>query len=105
MPTTKPRSNETSSDKRLDLGKTPGKRGFAALNASERRAVGKMGGRAVQLKGTAHKFTSEEARSAGQKGGQAVSRDRKYMSELGRRGGMAKHVITEVIVRDKDRKG
>ena len=46
-----------------------------------------MGGKAAHAKGTAHQFTSEEARAAGRKGGAAVSRDRKHMAEIGRKGG------------------
>src|SRR5207248_628856 len=44
-------------------------------------------GRAAHAKGTAHEFTSDEARVAGRKGGEAVSRDRAHMSAIGREGG------------------
>ncbi len=63
------------------------KRGFAALSAEERRAMASKGGKAVQKKGTAHQFSPEEARLAGRKGGMAVSRDRRYMAEIGQKGG------------------
>jgi general stress protein YciG len=46
-----------------------------------------MGGRAAHQKGTAHEFTSEEAREAGRKGGRAVSQNREHMSAIGREGG------------------
>src|SRR6185312_10035121 len=42
---------------------------------------------AAHAKGTAHEFTSDEARVAGRKGGEAVSRDRQHMSAIGREGG------------------
>jgi general stress protein YciG len=43
--------------------------------------------KAAHVKGTAHEFNSEEARNAGRKGGETVSRDREHMAEIGRRGG------------------
>lgn len=49
--------------------KTP--RGFAAMNPEAQRAIAAKGGRAAHQKGTAHEFTSEEARVAGRKGGEA----------------------------------
>jgi general stress protein YciG len=42
------------------------------------------------MRGNAHEFTPEEAREAGRKGGQSVSRDRKHMAEIGRLGGEAR---------------
>lgn len=62
-------------------------RGFASMNEDKQREIASKGGRAAHEKGTAHKFTSEEAREAGRKGGQAVSRNREHMAEIGRRGG------------------
>ncbi|HVH35854.1 MAG TPA: KGG domain-containing protein, partial [Tahibacter sp.] len=47
-------------------------------------------GRAAHARGTAHEFTSEEAREAGRKGGEAVSQNRQHMAEIGRRGGEAR---------------
>ncbi|HEX9309734.1 MAG TPA: KGG domain-containing protein [Gemmatimonadaceae bacterium] len=49
--------------------KTP--RGFAAMDPQAQRAIAAKGGRAAHQKGTAHEFTSEEARIAGRKGGEA----------------------------------
>src|SRR5437762_9950570 len=63
------------------------KRGFASIDASKQREIASKGGRAAHAKGTAHEFTSEEARVAGRKGGEAVSRDRAHMSQIGREGG------------------
>ncbi len=45
-------------------------RGFAALDAAARSAISRKGGQAAHRAGTAHKFTSEEARAAGKKGSQ-----------------------------------
>ncbi len=63
------------------------KRGFASMDASKQRDIASKGGRAAHAKGTAHEFTSDEARVAGRKGGEAVSRDRAHMSAIGREGG------------------
>ena len=45
-------------------------RGFASMAADKQREIASKGGRAAHLKGTAHEWTSEEARAAGRKGGQ-----------------------------------
>ena len=63
------------------------KRGFASMDPSRQREIASKGGRAAHAKGTAHEFTSDEARVAGRKGGEAVSRDRAHMSAIGREGG------------------
>jgi hypothetical protein len=51
------------------VDKLPGKRGFASMLREVQRSIASMGGKAAQEKGTAHKWTSEEARIAGEKGG------------------------------------
>ncbi len=66
---------------------TPAKRGFAAMDQNQQREIASKGGQAAHQKGTAHEFDSEEARRAGQKGGEAVSRDREHMADIGRKGG------------------
>lgn len=63
------------------------KRGFASMDPNKQREIASKGGRAAHAKGTAHEFTSDEARVAGRKGGEAVSRDRAHMSAIGREGG------------------
>ena len=63
------------------------KRGFASMDAAKQREIASKGGKAAHAKGTAHEFTSDEARVAGRKGGEAVSRDRAHMSAIGREGG------------------
>lgn len=64
-----------------------GKRGFAAMDKETQRLIASKGGQAAHQKGTAHEFTPEEARRAGQKGGEVVSRNREHMAEIGRKGG------------------
>ena len=49
------------------------RRGFASMSPEKQREIASKGGRAAHQKGTAHEWTSEEARQAGRKGGQ-VSR-------------------------------
>jgi len=46
-------------------------RGFASMDPQRQREIASMGGRSAHMKGTAHEFTSEEAREAGRKGGLA----------------------------------
>jgi general stress protein YciG len=62
------------------------KRGFGSMNQDKQRAIARKGGQAGHAKGTAHEFTPEEAREAGRKGGEAVSRDREHMAEIARKG-------------------
>ncbi len=62
-------------------------RGFASMDPERQRQIARQGGRAAHEKGTAHEFNSNEAREAGRKGGEVVSRDRIHMSEIGRKGG------------------
>ena len=68
-------------------GNGPAKRGFAAMDQNQQREIASKGGQAAHQKGTAHEFDSEEARRAGQKGGEAVSRNRAHMADIGRKGG------------------
>lgn len=63
------------------------KRGFASMDAAKQREIASKGGKAAHEKGTAHEFTTTEAREAGRKGGQKVSQDRSHMSKIGRKGG------------------
>lgn len=57
------------------------------MSAEKQREIASKGGKAAHAKGTAHEFSSEEARDAGRKGGAAVSRNRAHMSMIGREGG------------------
>lgn len=49
-------------------------RGFASMDPAKQREIASKGGKAAHAKGTAHEFSSEEAREAGRKGGQARGR-------------------------------
>ena len=54
---------------------TKGKgRGFASMDPNKQKLIASKGGKAAHKKGTAHKWTSEEARLAGQIGGRARQR-------------------------------
>jgi general stress protein YciG len=45
-------------------------RGFAAMDRERQREIARQGGRAAHQQGVAHRWTSEEAREAGRKGGE-----------------------------------
>jgi general stress protein YciG len=62
-------------------------RGFASMDREKQREIARKGGRAAHEKGTAHEFTTDEARAAGRKGGERVSANRDHMSRIGRLGG------------------
>ena len=66
------------------------KRGFASMDPSRQRDIASKGGRAAHAKGTAHEWSADEARNAGRKGGEVVSRDRAHMEAIGRAGGEAR---------------
>ena len=66
-------------------------RGFASMDEDKQKEIASKGGKAAHEKGTAHEFTSEEAREAGRKGGETVSKDREHMAEIGREGGKQSH--------------
>lgn len=46
-------------------------RGFAAMSRDRVIEIARLGGRAAHAAGTAHEFTTDEAREAGRKGGAA----------------------------------
>ena len=65
-------------------------RGFASMDTGKQREIASKGGKAAHAQGRAHEFTPDEARVAGRKGGEAVSRDRAHMAAIGRAGGQAR---------------
>ena len=71
------------------------RRGFASMSEAKQREIARMGGKAAHEKGTAHEFTSDEAREAGRRGGEVVSQDREHMANIGRKGG-------EAVSRDRE---
>jgi general stress protein YciG len=74
----------------IDDERPKGKRGFASMDASKQREIASKGGKAAHAQGHAHEFTVVEARLAGRKGGEAVSRNRDHMAAIGRAGGQAR---------------
>jgi hypothetical protein len=49
----------------------PRRRGFAAMDRERVKEIASKGGKAAHAAGTAHQFSSDEARIAGRKGGMA----------------------------------
>ena len=64
----------TSQSQRTSQGaapRTPSRRGFASMDPEQQRRIASEGGKASHESGRGHRWTSEEARMAGRKGGQA----------------------------------
>ena len=87
-------TEQSSSDQeqpRNDLShgeeRRPRRRGFAAMDRDRVREIASKGGKAAHAAGTAHQFSSDEARVAGRKGGQAPHV---------RRGGVRRRASSEV---------
>src|SRR5258705_8877815 len=78
-----------------DSSTSTSKRGFASMDPQRKREIASKGGRAAHEKGTAHEFSADEARDAGRKGGETVSRNRDHMAVIGRKGG-------ETVSRDRE---
>jgi uncharacterized protein len=57
------------------------RRGFASMDAEKQKQIASKGGKAAHERGTAHEFTSEEARQAGRKGGEARGRARQSQTQ------------------------
>jgi general stress protein YciG len=51
------------------------------MDRSKQREIASKGGKAAHQKGTAHEWTSEEAREAGRKGGMASHRRKQQNDE------------------------
>ena len=58
-------------------------RGFASMDRNKQREIASKGGKAAHQKGTAHEWTSEEAREAGRKGGMASHRRKQQQKSDG----------------------
>ena len=65
------------------------------MDPKRQNEIASKGGRAAHAKGTAHQFSSEEAREAGRRGGRAVSQDRAHMADIGRAGGKARSRVLD----------
>lgn len=51
-------------------------RGFGSMDKAKQREIASRGGTAAHEKGTAHEWTSAEARAAGRRGGEASAKAR-----------------------------
>lgn len=54
---------------RIGDGSRTSRRGFASMDPAEQRRIASEGGKASHASGQGHKWTAEEAREAGRKGG------------------------------------
>jgi len=61
---------DLAKDHTMINGERKERRGFASMSPEKQREIASKGGRAAHQKGTAHEWTSDEARNAGRKGGQ-----------------------------------
>ncbi|HYO20978.1 MAG TPA: KGG domain-containing protein [Flavisolibacter sp.] len=89
-----PETSRMSSDSETERSqsserKGTANRGFAAMDREKQKRIASEGGRAAHRQGVAHEWSRDEAREAGRKGGQIVSRNREHMSEIGRKGGQS----------------
>ena len=64
-------TEETKATEPQPVVKVRRPRGFAAMDRSKVSEIASKGGKAAHAAGTAHQFTSDEARQAGKKGGVA----------------------------------
>jgi general stress protein YciG len=73
--TTSPESTEETTSTKTETPAPAAKprkpRGFAAMDRTKVSEIASKGGKAAHAAGTAHQFTSDEARVAGKKGGVA----------------------------------
>jgi uncharacterized protein len=74
-------------------GERKERRGFASMTPEKQREIASKGGRAAHQKGTAHEWTSDEARSAGRKGGQISRGGRGRL--VGEQPGMTREEIAD----------
>jgi len=57
------------------------KRGFASMTPEKQRAIASKGGKTAHTRGTAHKWTSDEAQEAGKRGGKIRAENAKKRKE------------------------
>jgi general stress protein YciG len=58
------------------------------MDPVRQREIASRGGKTAQATGRSHRWTSEEAKEAGRKGGSMHSRE--HLAEIGRKGGLAR---------------
>jgi general stress protein YciG len=63
--------NEAEKQTNAKEAPRPRRRGFAAMDRDRVKEIASKGGKAAHAAGTAHQFSSDEARNAGRKGGMA----------------------------------
>src|SRR5207245_6556146 len=56
---------DVAKDRTMNNGERKERRGFASMSPEKQREIASKGGRAAHQKGTAHEWTSDEARNAG----------------------------------------
>ena len=83
-------TEEYSADTEERTMPAPRKGGFSAMSPERLKQITSQGGKAAHAAGLANKFTTETAREAGKVGGAKTSADRAHMSEIGRRGALAR---------------
>ncbi len=75
---------QTETTEAEKTAETPRKRrGFAAMDPRLVSELASRGGKAAQRAGTAHRFSSDEARVAGRKGGIATGEKRRQSNDDG----------------------
>lgn len=75
-------SNNQGNKQSGSPGKGTSNRGFASMDPERQREIASEGGKAAHQKGTAHEFTSEEARRAG-----SMSHGNRQAAQSGARSG------------------
>ena len=76
MDSTNSHTTTTLIPQAAEAPKPKARRGFAAIDPEKVKAIAQKGGVAVHAKGTAHRFSKDQAREAGRKGGMAPHRAR-----------------------------
>ena len=70
-PDPNPENETTAEQPQTKEAPRPRRRGFAAMDRDRVKEIASKGGKAAHAAGTAHQFSSDEARNAGRKGGMA----------------------------------
>jgi len=78
---TSPQNDDTTDRAAESTVKPRRPRGFAAMDPKLVSEIARKGGKAAHTAGTAHEFTSDEARAAGRKGGMATHAKRRGTPE------------------------
>jgi len=87
---------DVAKDLMMNNGERKERRGFASMSPEKQREIASKGGRAAHQKGTAHEWTSDEARNAGRKGGQISRGGRGRLIEpIDTVGAVSSNVVTE----------